>query len=125
MKWIDLKEKYCKEKEKINEDVNVWDGVSKLPSASAEIKLLITPELIEKYISKWELSSDSAEIKLLTTPELVEKYISKWELSSDSAEIKLLITPELIEKYISKWGLDDNIKKIINKNLNEEKKDGE
>ena len=100
MKWIDLKEKYCKEKEKINEDVNVWDGVSKLPSASAEIKLLITPELIEKYISKWELSSDSAEIKLL-------------------------ITPELIEKYISKWGLDDNIKKIINKNLNEEKKDGE
>jgi len=60
-------------------------------------------------------------MKLLNTPELVEKYITRWRLYSDSA-MKLLNTPELIEKYITKWDNNDSIKNIINKKLNEEKK---
>ncbi len=57
MEWIDLKEKYCKEENKDN-DLDSWDGVSKLSSDSA-MKLLNTPELVEKYITKWSLYSDS------------------------------------------------------------------
>ena len=65
---------------------------------------LSTPELVLKYIEKYELYSESAEIKLLTTPELVLKYIEKYELYSESAE-KLLSTPELVLKYIEKYEL--------------------
>ena len=75
--------------------------VKKLSSDSA-VELLVTPELVREYISKYELSSDSA-VELLVTPELVREYISKYRLYSDSAEIKLLSTPELVREYISKY----------------------
>ena len=46
-----------------------------------------SPELVAKYIEKYELYSSSAKVKLLSSPELVAKYIEKYELDSSSADV--------------------------------------
>ena len=86
--WQELKHKYCEKENEYHKEE--WDG-KKLCSSS--------------------------EIKLLTTPELLNKYIDKYELYSSEAEIKLLSTPELVSKYIDKYGISVNLKKIIKSKL--------
>ena len=69
LSWKEIKERYEK---KFN--------------VTLKLKDWSTPDLVAKYIKKWELDSSSAEV-LLSTPDLVAKYIEKYKLYSSSAEV--------------------------------------